>query len=119
MGNSSEDVSRMRRGTFDAVSVVDSALARLRIHVKELQVVVKVNRSSTEISTKESGMCREDGRYIHMPLLRQGYRNSGEPFVEVSDDCEVGFAGNKLPRSVSGREDGGGCTAYLAQKPRH
>lgn len=50
--DSSKDVAAVGGGTLDAVAVVDTALASLVVDVKVAEVVIKVNGSSTEVSSK-------------------------------------------------------------------
>src|ERR1051326_1581072 len=56
-----ENIRRVSSSPFDAISVIDSSLARLCINVEKLQVVVEVNRTGTEVPAKQCGVSREDG----------------------------------------------------------
>jgi len=76
--------------------MVNTSLPCLVIDIEVLQIVVKVDTSSTEISAKESSMSSEDGGHVDMSLSTQGDSESGLPFVEMSDDGCAGFAGGEL-----------------------
>lgn len=76
----------MSGSSFNAIPVVDAALSRFGIDVKELEVIVEINRAGAEVSSQESGMGGEDGRNINSPLLGKGQSNTGQPFVEVGND---------------------------------
>ena len=69
MADSGEDVSTMGRTAFYAITVIDAALAGFGIDIEVLQVIVKVNRASTEVATEESRMGGEDGRDVDLPFL--------------------------------------------------
>ena len=49
--DSSEDVASVSSSTFNAVPVVNPALASLSINVKPLKVVVEINGASTKVSS--------------------------------------------------------------------
>ena len=57
--------------SLNAIPVVDASLAGLRIHVKVLQVVVEIHRSSAEIPAQKRCMGCEDGGDIDSSFLRQ------------------------------------------------
>jgi hypothetical protein len=46
--------------------VIDSSLASFMIDVEVLEIVVEIDTPSTEITAKESSMCREDSGEINM-----------------------------------------------------
>ena len=69
VGNCGEDIGGVSSGTFYAVPVIDTASASLRIAIKVLKIIVEVNGASTEISTKEGGVSREDSGDIYSSLL--------------------------------------------------
>lgn len=71
MRHGCEDVAGMRRGSFDTVSVVNSALSSLGIHIKVLEVVVEIDGARAKISAEESCMSGEDGGDINSALLAQ------------------------------------------------
>jgi hypothetical protein len=66
------------------------------INIKVLQVVVEINTSSTQVSTKQSGVGGKDGSYVDMSLPAKGNSETGLPFVEVGYDCCFGFSGCEL-----------------------
>ena len=66
VGDSCEDVRAMRGGTFDTVSVVDTALSRFVVDVEVLEVVIEVNAASTEIASKQGCMSSENGSHVDM-----------------------------------------------------
>ncbi len=96
MRNSCEDIARVRCGTLNAVAVVDTALACLGINVKVLEVVVEVNRSSTEISSEQGSVGGEDGGDIDTAPLAQGKCDTREPLVEMRNYCLLLLVCNKL-----------------------
>lgn len=101
MRNGGENVRTVRRGTFDAVSVVDSAFPRFVVHVKVLEIVVEVDGACAEITTKESGVCGKDGGDVDMSFPAEGDCETSLPFVEVGDNRCGGLSGNVLDaRSV-------------------
>lgn len=76
----------MSSSTLNAVPVVDATLASFCIYIKPLEVVVKVDRASTEVSSEEGGVCREDCGDIDAALLGEGKSNASKPLVEVGND---------------------------------
>jgi len=76
--------------------VVNASLSSFVIDVKVLQVIVKVDTSSTEIPAKESSVSGEDGRDINMTLSAQGNSQPGLPLVEMGNDGLFGLAGREL-----------------------
>lgn len=76
--------------------MVDTPLSSLVIHVKVLQVVVEVYRSSTEISTQEGSMGGEDGSDVDMPLSAERDSQTGLPFVEMGNNGSVCLSGREL-----------------------
>ena len=83
---SCEDVRAMRGRTFDAVSVVDAALASFVVDIKILEIVVKIDAARAEVAAKECGVCGEDGGDIDVAFAAKGNREACLPFVEVCDD---------------------------------
>lgn len=65
MGHRGEHIAGMRCCTLNAVSVVDTTVSGLSIHIKVLQVVVEIHGSSTQISAEKSSVGGEDGRHIN------------------------------------------------------
>jgi hypothetical protein len=86
MRDRGEDVSAVRRGSLDTVAMVDTTLASFMINVEVLQVIVKVNTSSAEITAQECSMSREHGGQVDMSLPAERDREARLPFVEVGDD---------------------------------
>ena len=91
-----EHIGAVRRGTFDAVSVVDAALAGFVINVEVLEVVVEVDRAGAEVASEEGCVGGEDGRDVDMALAKEGNGKTGLPLVEVCDDDVVELAGDVL-----------------------
>jgi uncharacterized protein (UPF0212 family) len=89
MGDSGENVCTMCRRPFDAISMINSSLAGLVINIKILEIVVKVDTSSTKIATEESGMSCKDCGEIDMTFSTKWDSNAGLPFVKVGNDCSV------------------------------
>ena len=76
--------------------MVDTPLSSFMINIKVLQVVVEINTSSTQVSTKQSSVGGKDGSYVNVPLSAEGNSETGLPFVEVGYDCGLGFSGCEL-----------------------
>lgn len=81
---------------FDTVSVVDTPLAGFVINIKVLQVVVKVNTASTEVTTQKSRVSGEDSGDVNAPLPTKRDGQTSLPFMEVGNDGVVGLAGSEL-----------------------
>ena len=84
-----KDIRSMCSCTFDAVSVINTALARFGIDVKVLKVVVKVNRAGAEISTQKSCVGGEDGSDIYPSFFGQRKGYTCKPLVEVRNDSPL------------------------------
>ena len=84
--DSGEDVSAVCGGTFNAVSVIDSALARFVINVEILQIVVEIDAASAEITTEESSMGGEHGRNVYVTLAQERDSETRLPLVEMRYD---------------------------------
>ncbi len=54
------------------------------------------DRTGAEITPEESSVRGEDGGEVHLTPFGQGKSNSGQPLMEVGDNCAVRFAGEKL-----------------------
>jgi hypothetical protein len=48
--NSGKDMSHMSRSPFNTVSVVDLAFSGLLVNVEQVQIVIEINVTSTQIS---------------------------------------------------------------------
>lgn len=68
VGYGSEDIRAVRSRPFDTVSMVDSSFTSFMVHIKVLEVVVEIYRSSAEISTEKGSVGREDSSDIDMSL---------------------------------------------------
>jgi hypothetical protein len=66
MADSSEYIGAVGCCSLNTITVVDSTFTSLGINVKELQVVVKVDISSTQISPQQSCVCGKDGRNVQV-----------------------------------------------------
>jgi hypothetical protein len=117
MRNGGENVRTVRRGTFDAISVVNSAFARFVVHVKVLQIVVKVDGTRTQIASKKSSVRGEDGGDVDVSLPAEGDRKACLPFVEVGDNRCGRLSGNVLDGNVRALRDHRGSRAYISQEP--
>lgn len=94
--NSGENVCTMCGGTLNAVAVVDAALSSFVINVKVLEVVVEVNRASTEVSTEQGSMGGKDSCDVNVPFSAEGDGKTSLPFVEMRDDSLVELTVNIL-----------------------
>ena len=63
-----EYVSAVRGGAFDAVAVVDAALARLVVDVEVLEVVVEVDAAGAEVAAEQGRVGGEDGCDVDVTL---------------------------------------------------
>lgn len=86
----------MGGGSLDAIPVVNTTLSGFGIDIEILQIVVEVNRASTQISPKERCMSCENSCHVNAPLLGKGQGNTGEPFVEVGYDRFFLLVADKL-----------------------
>ena len=96
VGDGGKDVGCVRCCTFDAVSVVYASLPSFGVNIKVLQIIIKVDRSSAEIASKECSVCSEDGGDVYSPFLRQRKSHSCEPFMKVGNDRSPALMGYKL-----------------------
>jgi hypothetical protein len=96
MTNRCEDVGRVCGCSLDAIAVVDSSFARFVINIEILQIVVKVDGASAEVSSEERGMGCEDGCDVDATFSAERESDTSKPFVEMSNDGSVGLVGNKL-----------------------
>jgi len=67
--NGGEDIACMCSCTFNAVTVVDTTFSSFRIHIKVLEIIVEIDRTSAKISSKESGMGSKDCGNIDSAFL--------------------------------------------------
>jgi len=102
--NRSEDIASVSGSAFYAVPVVDASLSSLRINIEILEVVVKVDVSSTEITTEKGSVGGEDGSNIDAALLAEWQSYTSEPFVELSDNGAVLLVVDVLVVLANGRD---------------
>jgi hypothetical protein len=86
-----EDIGGVGSTAFYAVTVVNASLSGLGIAVKVLQVVVEIDRAGAEITTEEGCVSGENGGDVNSALLAQRKSNTGEPLVELGNDCTLLF----------------------------
>lgn len=86
----------MSGGAFDAVSVVDTALACFVVDIKVLEVVVEVDGASAKIAAEKSRVSGEDGGYVDVSLATERDCETGLPFVEVGNYGLVKLTGDIL-----------------------
>ena len=92
MTNSGEDIRTVRSSTLNAVSVVDPALAGLRVDVEELQVVVEVHITSTKVTAKQGGVGGEDGSDVEVALANENEGYTCQPFVDLRNNGRGGVS---------------------------
>lgn len=92
----SEDISAVSGGTLYAIAVIYTAFTGLVVDVKVLEVVVKVDGSSAEISAEKGGMGREYGSDVEMTLSAKRDGDAGLPFMEMGNDSRRDLARNVL-----------------------
>ncbi|KAF8992464.1 hypothetical protein BDZ89DRAFT_1054160 [Hymenopellis radicata] len=88
-----EDVGTVGSRAFNAVSVIDPAFSRFVVHVKILEIVVKVDGTCGEAASQERCSCGKDGSDIDMVFAveRDGkscqpFVKAGQPFVKAGDN---------------------------------
>jgi hypothetical protein len=86
----------MRSGTLNAVTMVDSTLSSLGIHVEKLEVIVEINRACAKVTPKEGSVSCEDSGYVNPPLSAKRESDTGEPLVEMRDHCFRSLIANEL-----------------------
>jgi hypothetical protein len=89
MRDSSKHVCTVSRAAFNAVPMVDSALACFMIDIKVLQVVVEINAASTEVPTEKRRVRREYRGDVDMSLTAKGDGQPSLPLVEMCNDSRV------------------------------
>lgn len=96
MGDCGEDIRTVCSRAFDAISVINTTLSGFVINVEVLKIVVKVDRTSTEVSTQEGGVGSEDGGdvYVSLPAERNG--DPSLPFVEMRNNSGIKLSGKIL-----------------------
>lgn len=117
-----EDICRISTSPFNAISVIDSAIAGLSIYIKVLQVIVEVHRSSTQISSQKCGVGCKNGGHIDPSLLSQGKGYASQPLVKVCNNRFLLLMGNELSHSQQAPQAGKGAVtmqAYLPEKPSY
>ena len=83
---SGEDVRTVSGCALDAVPMVYSALSGFVVGIKVLDIVIKVNTASGEVTTKERSVCREHSRDIDATTPADGDGDARLPFMEMRDD---------------------------------
>lgn len=71
VGYSGKDVGAVSSTAFNTVTMVDATLTSLLIDIKVGEVVVEINRASTEVTAQKSSMSGEDCTNVKMTLLDQ------------------------------------------------
>lgn len=117
VGHGSKDVASVSSSALNAVTVVDTAISSLRIHIKILQVIIEINRASAKVSPEECGMGSKDSGDIDAALFAQWQSYTRQPFVDVSNNCLFLFMGDKLKSVRVGLSRTKTGYAYLSQKP--
>lgn len=92
--------------------MVDTTLAGLVVDIKVLQVVVKVDTSSTEVSSKKSCVGGEDSSHVNLALAAERNSKTSLPFVEMSNDGSVEASGCKLSSAEFFKR-----SSYLSEEP--
>ncbi|KAH3662104.1 hypothetical protein OGAPHI_006285 [Ogataea philodendri] len=98
VGNSGEDVCRVRSRPFNAVPMIDASFSSLVVDVELIQVVVKVHTSRTEVSSQQSCMGREDGCAIDFPLSTERNGHASKPLMGMQDDCLLCLMATKFSK---------------------
>jgi len=76
--------------------VVDATLTGFVVNVKVLEIVVEIDRASTQVATKEGGVGSEHGGDVNVPFSTERDSETSLPFVKVRDDGLVELARNVL-----------------------
>ncbi|RNA24617.1 hypothetical protein BpHYR1_002665 [Brachionus plicatilis] len=64
LGDSGEHVSTVGRGPFDAVAMVDAAVACLFVQIEIVQVVVEIAVAGAQIPAEQGCVCGEYGGHV-------------------------------------------------------
>lgn len=96
MRHSCENVRAVRRRPLNAVAMVDTTLPSLVVNAKVLEVVVKIDATSTKIASEECGMGGKDSCHVDVPLSAERYRKAGLPLMEMGNDGFGEVVGNVL-----------------------
>jgi hypothetical protein len=76
--------------------MVDPPLARLVIHIKVLQIVVKVYATGAQVPPEQRGVGGEDGGDVNVSFPAQRDSETCLPLVEVGDDGRREVTGGEL-----------------------
>lgn len=86
MTDSRKDIGTMSCASLDTVTMINTTLTSLVINIKVSEVVVKVNRASTQVTAQKSSVRGKDGSNVNLALLDQWNGNTSQPFVEMSNN---------------------------------
>ena len=89
VGDCGEDIAGVGGGAFYAIPVVDTSLSSLCVNIEILEVVVKVDITSTQVTTKKSSVSGENGSNVDAALLAKRQSYTGEPLVKLRNDSAV------------------------------
>lgn len=78
--------------------MINPPLSSFVIHIKVLQVIVKVDTARTEVSSEQRSMSGEDSRDVNVSFSTERDSKTGLPFVEVGNDSCGSLARGELGR---------------------
>ena len=76
----------MSSDAFDAIAMIDATFPRLVIYVEVLEVVIKVDRACTEVTSEKGSMSSEDGGDVYVTFATERDGDAGLPLMKVCDD---------------------------------
>lgn len=83
----------MRRPPLDAITLINLPPPSLVIAIKVRNIVVEIFGTGAEVTTKQGGVCDEDGGDVDGLFLDEDQADSDEPFVEHGDHDWLVFTG--------------------------
>ena len=86
MRYSCKDIGAVCRGTFDAVSMIDSTFACFVVDIEVLKVVVEVDASRAKVSAEQCGVSCEDGGNVDVTFSKKRNSETCLPFMEMGYD---------------------------------
>lgn len=85
-------------GDLEDSPMIDTSLSGFMIYVKVLQVVIEVDTSSAEVSTKEGSVGSEDCSHVNVSLSAQRNGETSLPLVEMRNDGLLRLVCRKLSK---------------------
>ena len=96
MRHCSKHICRVGRRPLNTVAVINSSLACFGVHVKVLQIIVKVSRSRTQVPPKQCCVGGEDGCDINSPFSAKRQGHTSQPLVTMANHCTLAINVDQL-----------------------